>query len=142
MGSSPRLQHSRKHSGAMGHKVTILAGQVAEGTSDESVYDMQEGTHSRSIARRVIDPIWYRIAPRSAINTAARHRLLRMIGRACTERGLDIIEMEESFGWAALDRQRDVDTSLCATARSMVSQRLDPWSSTGQGVPRASSPGG
>lgn len=84
----------------MGHKVTVLAGQVAEGTFDESVYDMRDGTCSRSFARRVIDPLWYRIAPRSAVNAAARRGLLKMVRRAHTERGFDIIEMEESFGWA------------------------------------------
>ena len=85
---------------AMGHHVTILAGQVAEGTAEETVYDLQEGTRSRSMARRVVDPLWYRIAPRSAFRSITRRSLLRMVRRARAERGLQVIEMEESFGWA------------------------------------------
>jgi hypothetical protein len=85
---------------AMGHQVTILAGQVAQGTSEASVYDMQEGTRSRGIARRLVDPIWYRVAPRSAFRSAARQSLLGMVRRARAERGIELMEMEESFGWA------------------------------------------
>jgi glycosyltransferase involved in cell wall biosynthesis len=84
----------------MGHQVTILAGRVAEGASDDSVFEMQEPARSRSITRRLVDPVWYRVAPRSALRSAARHGLLRMVGRARAERQLDLIEMEESFGWA------------------------------------------
>ena len=85
---------------AMGHQVTILAGQVAEGTSETSVYDMQEGTRARGIARRLVDPIWYRVAPRSAFRSAVRQGLLRMVRRAGAEQGIELMEMEESFGWA------------------------------------------
>jgi glycosyltransferase involved in cell wall biosynthesis len=85
---------------AMGHQVTVLAGQVAQATTEEWVYDMSDGARSRGAVRRVLDPLWYRIAPRTAFRTAARHGLLKMVHQARAERGLDIIEMEESFGWA------------------------------------------
>jgi glycosyltransferase involved in cell wall biosynthesis len=115
---------------AMGHKVTILAGQVAQGTSDESVYDMSEGARSRSIARRVVDPLWYHIAPGSAFRSAARHDLLRMIRRARAERGIELIDMEESFGWARWIVQ-DMPIPVCVRLHG-------PWFLNGSilGVPQ------
>ena len=104
---------------AMGHQVTILAGQVAGRASEASVYDMQEGRSSRSIARRVLDSLWYRIAPQSAFKSATRRSLLRMVQRARAARGIQIIEIEESFGWARW---------LCQDTSIPVSVRLHgPW---------------
>jgi len=84
---------------AMGHQVTIIAGQVAEGTLEGAVYDFQQVRVSRNMARRAIDRLWYRIAPRSAQRHSFRRLLLTTVQRVVAERGVQIIEMEESFGW-------------------------------------------
>ena len=114
---------------AMGHQVTVLAGQVADGTSCESIYDMQEGMRSRGITRRLVDPIWYRVAPRSALASAARQGLLRMVRRAHAERRIELIDMEESFGWARWIRER-TSIPLCVRLHG-------PWFLNGSalGVP-------
>jgi len=83
----------------MGHHVTIIAGRVAEETFDESVYDLYRVRASWNIARRTIDRLWYRVAPRSAQKHSFRRLLLTTVERAVAERGVQIIEMEESFGW-------------------------------------------
>jgi glycosyltransferase involved in cell wall biosynthesis len=103
----------------MGHQVTILAGHVAEGTPDEWVYDMQAGQESRSVARRLVDPLWYRVAPRSAFRSVTRRSLLKMVGHAVTQRGIQVIEMEESCGWARW---------ICQATSTPVCVRLHgPW---------------
>jgi glycosyltransferase involved in cell wall biosynthesis len=115
---------------ALGHRVTILAGQVVDGDGDESVYDMHQPRESRSVARRAIDPIWYRIAPRAALRSTARKSLLTIARRALAERAIQIIEMEESFGWAVWVRQE--------TAIPVCVRLHGPWFLNGSvlGVPR------
>jgi glycosyltransferase involved in cell wall biosynthesis len=91
---------------AMGHKATVFTQQVAPGTSlDDSVYDIQQVLASRSVARRVLDGLWYRVSPRSASRHISRRCLLTAIERAVAERGIQIIDMEESFGWARQVRE-------------------------------------
>jgi glycosyltransferase involved in cell wall biosynthesis len=90
---------------AMGLQVTIIAGRVAEETFDESVYNPQQDQVSQSVGRRVIDGLWHRIAPRSAQRHLLRRSLSTTIRRAVLEQGIQIIEMEEAFGWAGWVRQ-------------------------------------
>ncbi len=85
---------------AMGHQVTIVAGRMPEATSNGSVYSVQQVWASRSLPRRAVDGLWHRVAPRSAYRQQFRWRLSRTVERAVAERGIQIIEMEESFGWA------------------------------------------
>jgi glycosyltransferase involved in cell wall biosynthesis len=84
---------------AKGHRVSIIAMQVVGETFDESVFDVQRSRVTRSIARRAIDGLWYRAAPRTAHKHMLRRNLLKTIQRAIAEREIEIIEMEESFGW-------------------------------------------
>ena len=85
---------------AMGHQVTIVAGRVPEETSNGTVYNVQQVWASRSLPRRAVDGLWHRVAPRLAYRQQFRWRLSRTVKRAVAERGIQIIEMEESFGWA------------------------------------------
>jgi len=114
---------------AMGHQVTIVAGRVADGTDDESVYDVQQVQASRSIPRRALDGLWYRVAPRSASRHMNRRFLLTTIRRAVAERGIQIIEMEESFGSARWVRQ--------ATSIPVCVRLHGPWflNGTAAGAP-------
>ena len=85
---------------AMGHRVTILAGRVPEETSNGSVYNVQQARPSRSLSRRAVEKLWYLISPQSAQQRLFPRRLSLTVERAVAERGIQIIEMEESFGWA------------------------------------------
>jgi len=90
---------------AMGHQVSILANNVVGRVDDESVYDIQQARTSRSITGRAVDKLWIRVAPRSASRHMVRRGLLSAVPRAVAERGIQLIEMEESFGWARWVRQ-------------------------------------
>jgi glycosyltransferase involved in cell wall biosynthesis len=114
---------------AMGHRVTILAGQVVNGDGNGVVYDMRQVSRSRTLARRVIDPIWHRIAPYSAFRSAIQRSLLTVTRRALAEQAIQVIDMEESFGWAR---------SICQATSIPVCVRLHgPWFLNGSalGVP-------
>ena len=90
---------------AMGSQVTIVARQVAEETFDGPVYDVRQHQVSQNVGRRFIDGLWYRIAPQSATKHSFRRSLSATVRRAVAEQGIQIIEMEESFGWARWVRQ-------------------------------------
>jgi glycosyltransferase involved in cell wall biosynthesis len=114
---------------AMGHQVSILAYQVVDSTQEESVYDIQQARASRSMPGRVVDRLWSRVAPRSASRHIARRSLLTIVRRAIAERGIEIIEMEESFGSARWVRQ--------ATSIPVCVRLHGPWflNGTAAGVP-------
>jgi hypothetical protein len=127
---------------AMGLQVTILAGEVAGSQAttlrvprdarpavDESVYDIQQARASRSMPRRAVDGLWYRVAPQSALKYINRLCLLTTVRRAVAERGIQIFEMEETFGWARW---------VCEVSSIPVCVRLHgPWFLNGPalGVP-------
>jgi len=114
---------------AMGHQVSILAYHVIDGPRDESVYNIQQARTSRSIPGRAVDRLWFRVAPRSASRHMVRRSLSMMVRRAVAERGIQIIEMEESFGWARWVRQ--------ATSIPVCVRLHGPWflNGTADGAP-------
>ena len=90
-----------------GHKTTILADAIAEGDHDPGVYNLQEVR--TSIARNPVNRIMYGLWRKLAVHPANRHlyrrALVTTFHRAIAEQGLDIFEMEETFGWARWLRQ-------------------------------------
>lgn len=84
----------------MGHRVAIVAAQVADGARDGSVYDVQQALAARSLVRRAMDGLWYRIAPGPVARRLTRRAVVETARRATAERALHLLEMEESFGWA------------------------------------------
>ncbi len=114
---------------AMGHQVSILAGDLAEEAPDESIYSIKHTWASRSMARRAVDGLFYRLAPRSAGRHATRRALLAMVRRAIAERRIQMIEIEESFGMARWIRE--------ATATPICVRLHGPWFLNGPalGVP-------
>jgi glycosyltransferase involved in cell wall biosynthesis len=117
---------------AMGHQVSILAQEVAYGTGDEAVYDIQQVHATRGMPRRAVDGLWYRVAPHSAYRHMIRRSLSTTVRRAVAERGIQIIEMEESFGWARWVRR--------ATSLPVCVRLHGPWflNGTAAGVPNDS----
>ncbi len=92
---------------AMGHHTTILADAIAEGDHDPGVYNLQEVR--TSIARNPVNRIMYGLWRKLAVHPANRHlyrrALVTTFHRAIAEHGLDIFEMEETYGWARWLRQ-------------------------------------
>lgn len=113
----------------MGHQVSILTGNLSGETPDERVYSIKQVLASRSMARRVFDGLWYRAAPGTAHRRVSRRLLLTMVQRAIAERGIQIIEVEESFGMARWIRE--------ATATPICVRLHGPWFLNGPalGVP-------
>jgi glycosyltransferase involved in cell wall biosynthesis len=97
---------------SLGHRPTILAQALAAGDWGDSVYDSQSARSSRSMARRVLDGLGYRVAPRWVSERISRRELLATTRRAIAERGLQILEMEESFGLAGW-LQRAIPIPVC-----------------------------
>ena len=96
----------------LGHRPTILAQALAAGDWGDSVYDSQSVRSSRSMARRVLDGLGYRVAPESVRERISRRKLLATTRRAIAERGLQILEMEETFGLAGW-LQRAIPIPVC-----------------------------
>ncbi len=90
---------------ALGHRVTILTAAPAPGDWGDEVYDLGRGVTGRGLWHRAADWLWYRLAPRAAIESRLGRGLAGAIGRAVAERGIEVLEMEETFGWAGRVRQ-------------------------------------
>jgi glycosyltransferase involved in cell wall biosynthesis len=84
----------------MDHQVTVVAANVAGTKQDSTVYDIQQARGGRSLTQRVLDGIAYRIASRSATDRIDRRLVATVIQRAITEKGIQLFEMEDSFGLA------------------------------------------
>jgi glycosyltransferase involved in cell wall biosynthesis len=89
----------------MGHQVTIAASSVMGSHSDPGIYNIQQACSSRTFAQRVTDGLAYRIAPHHTAVQLFRRALLATARRAIAERGIQLFEMEESFGWASAVRR-------------------------------------
>jgi glycosyltransferase involved in cell wall biosynthesis len=86
---------------ALGHRVTILnTGPAASGEHDELVCDLHRPGAGRNRRRRIADWLWFRAAPRAMLDRRYGHALATAVARAVAERGIEVLEMEESFGWA------------------------------------------
>ncbi len=85
---------------ALGHRVTILTSQVASGNHGDLVYDLSRSGAERGLRRRVADWLWFRVAPRAMLDRHFSRGLATAIARAVAERGIEVLEMEETFGFA------------------------------------------
>jgi glycosyltransferase involved in cell wall biosynthesis len=88
------------HLRAKGHEATILADGVAEGNHDPGVYDLHRARLSLSPAQRAMIGVWRRVAAHPANQYQYRRGLVDTFRRARAEHGIQLFEMEESFGWA------------------------------------------
>jgi glycosyltransferase involved in cell wall biosynthesis len=113
-----------------GHSVSILAGHVVGTSAEAGVYNVDHATDQRSLARRALDGLYYRVAPNTASRRRTRRALVTTVRRAVREQNLQLVEMEESFGWAHWVRQ-SLPVPLCVRLHG-------PWFQSGQalGLPR------
>jgi glycosyltransferase involved in cell wall biosynthesis len=113
----------------MGHQITIVAVDVVGKTEDTAVYNVQLARRDRHLFQRVLDGITYRIGPRWAVDQIWHRLFATVIRRAITEQGIQIFEMEESFG-RAWSVHRAISIPLCVRLHG-------PWFLNGgaDGVP-------
>jgi glycosyltransferase involved in cell wall biosynthesis len=92
----------------MGHRVTVVAAEVAGAGAepDPSIYGLERGRSSRGLARRLGDWLGYRLAPGRTEGRALRRSVLAAVDRAIAERGIQLFEIEESFGHALWIKRR------------------------------------
>jgi glycosyltransferase involved in cell wall biosynthesis len=88
--------------GQMGHRATILADSAPDSRPDPSVYDVSliRDALSGRPWNRVAYALWHRIAPDPAHRHRYRRALVETVARAVDQRGIQLVEIEESFGWA------------------------------------------
>ncbi|MGP0070289.1 MAG: glycosyltransferase family 4 protein [Isosphaeraceae bacterium] len=113
----------------MGHRVTILAHHTAVGELDAGVYDVQEFHSARGLARRIMDNLGYRLAPRWMNRFRFSQSVVATLRRAIAERDIQVVEVEESFGIATW-LQRALAIPVCVRLHG-------PWFLNGpaEGVP-------
>jgi glycosyltransferase involved in cell wall biosynthesis len=111
---------------ALGHRVTILTAKAAPGDWGDRLCLLGRTGGRRGLLRRAADWLWYRAAPEALIQGRAARNLAAAIGRAVVERGIEVLEMEESFGAVELVRQ---------AVRIPVTVRLQgPWFVNGTAI--------
>jgi glycosyltransferase involved in cell wall biosynthesis len=112
---------------SLGHRVTILA---VDGAHGDWVYGLRQDRFERGLPRRVADWLWYRAIPLAA--QREWRTTARAIRRAVAARGIQVVEMEETFGW--VDRVR-------RSVSIPVSVRLHgPWFLNGEAMGVANDP--
>ena len=113
----------------MRHKITIVAGDAIGKTQDGEVYQMQLSPSDRRLARRMLHAVSYRIAPKWATDQLYRRVCVTAVRRAIAEQGIQVFEMEETFG-LALSIRRAISIPLCVRLHG-------PWfvNARAEGVP-------
>ena len=113
----------------LGHRVTILANKTFGVQHDAGIYDIQESSSARSVARRVVDKLSYRISPQKAVDRMYSRGITTTLRRAIIERGIQLFEMEETFGSSSVV-QRAVSIPICLRLHG-------PWFLNGpaEGIP-------
>jgi glycosyltransferase involved in cell wall biosynthesis len=111
---------------ALGHRVTIIAAEAAPGDWGDHVCDLAEARARRGLLRRATDWLWYRAAPREWVHLRGGRDLAAAVVQAIADREIEVLEMEESFGWVEFVRQ---------AVRIPITIRLQgPWFLNGAAV--------
>jgi glycosyltransferase involved in cell wall biosynthesis len=85
----------------LGHRVSLLAGQVAGDPGEPGIYDLARFRSARSMSDRLVDGLTYRLAPHTTRLWQLRRALVRSVRKMISDENIEIVEMEESFGAAA-----------------------------------------
>ena len=91
--------HMRAELRRQGIRVFVLAHKMTAPTKDEDVVSVQPSTSNRGVINGYVERIGRRLAP--AYTVARRHSstIVRETQRLQREFGLELVQMEESFGW-------------------------------------------
>jgi len=90
------------HLKLLGHRVSILADPVAEGTHEPEVYNLRayERLAPRDPWGRLSRKLWQKVSPTTAHQHFYQRALVKTISQAVAELGIQVLEVEESYGWA------------------------------------------
>ena len=90
----------------LGHQPHVLTYNLDRSSSDQNVLELSSRRHSGKILERFGDAVIARIRPERTLITAMTRGLRRGVETLTTQAGLDLLEMEESFGVAGVLRDR------------------------------------
>jgi glycosyltransferase involved in cell wall biosynthesis len=106
--------------------VSILATSPATGDADGSVYDVAAAWTSRSPSQRLADGLRHRLDPELAVRRRLGRALVATARRLEAERGVQVVDMEESFGYPSLLAE--------GTALAVCVRLHGPWFLNGPAV--------
>jgi glycosyltransferase involved in cell wall biosynthesis len=115
----------------LGHRVTILADPVIDSANTPDLHDLRLASKcaSRITWNWPLYKVWQKLSPSAMHHYMHRRALVEQIAQAVKQYGIQIVEIEESFGWAGW---------LQETLKIPVCVRLHgPWFEVG---PRLGSP--
>ena len=98
-GIIPYVANIAEEMRAAGHRVSILAERV-RGEVGEDVWDAQPARRPPNLAVRALDILAYRASSEWGERRQATRALIEGCRRLVAERGVQVVEMEESFGLA------------------------------------------
>jgi glycosyltransferase involved in cell wall biosynthesis len=96
----------------IGHRVSVLAGEIVGDPGEPGIYDLARLGSARSVPEQLFDRLAYRFAPRTAHQRRMQRELVRTARTMIADQSIEIVEMEESFGLAAAVRE-SVSIPVC-----------------------------
>lgn len=97
---------------ALGYRTTVIASVVAAGEWGDAVYGLDSGPKKRTMRERLIEGVGYRFAPDWTLDYVVRRGLAALVRKVIKERGMELLEMEESFGLAGRI-QNEISIPIC-----------------------------
>ncbi len=111
---------------ALGCRITILTYENHDERPDPRVISIMDSLNRRHAGRRLLDAVGARLNRATAWERPLQRALVESIHRAVDERGIELVQMEESFGWAR---------GVISTASIPVCLRLHgPWFLNGAAI--------
>jgi glycosyltransferase involved in cell wall biosynthesis len=91
---------------AQGHVVSLISPSVARGTTAEGIYSLEEYHAKRTLPDRLLDRLTRLRGSDQLLARVACRTIAAATRRAVSERGVQLLEMEETFGWPLTVRPR------------------------------------
>jgi glycosyltransferase involved in cell wall biosynthesis len=83
----------------MGNVATVMTHQVARDAPPDGIYHLGAGGERLTLPGRLLDRLEFRVRPARAFDRTTCRSIVAATRRAIDERGVQLLEMEESFGW-------------------------------------------
>jgi glycosyltransferase involved in cell wall biosynthesis len=88
------------------HLVSLISPSVASGTTAEGIYGLDEYHANRTLPDRLLDRLTRFRGAEQVLARAACRAIAAATRRAVAERGVQLLEMEETFGWPLTVRSK------------------------------------
>jgi glycosyltransferase involved in cell wall biosynthesis len=85
---------------ARGHVTSVVTATVAGSPITDGVYGLDGSSVYRTLPSRLLNSVMFRVSSRRAQERAFCRSIVAATQRAITERGIQLLEMEETWGWS------------------------------------------